>query len=457
MKPAGRRPSSGVNPARPVQVQEADLGRNAEEEYLLALGELTLDDVTGGGKGLLASAPPGLQRNGNGASPATQQAVKLMLAQQQQQQWQQQQQQQPGGNRQQAALGQPASSSPVFNQEEGGEEGEEDAAPEGESGGGGGRSRKARQRRKAAAARQGPMNADSSAHPASPGHLSNGNSNSWTNGNSNKLDNNSSSNFSSDTTTNGTISANANGRGYPNLASNNHNRSSNGGPPGMHPAGGVNASSTTYSAPSRNGGQVSPMSLGLVTRVHMIAGYKCMDKNVNVLEGLMLFQQVLSEPQEQELIEWVFHQERLGQAGALMAATYSAPKKWMKGKGRIVLQYGSLYDYMEHRIDPETPVDPMPPILRNLVNVLVQAGVFQEGERPDTAIVNDYHEGDAIPPHIDYPRPFCTVSLLAETSMLMGRRIKVLGPGESIVCASSKVGHFARAGDGAWSATCADR
>ncbi|OEL37578.1 hypothetical protein BAE44_0001403 [Dichanthelium oligosanthes] len=52
---------------------------------------------------------------------------------------------------------------------------------------------------------------------------------------------------------------------------------------------------------------------------------------------------------------------------------------------------------------------------------------------PDSCIVNIYDVDDCIPPHIDhhdFVRPFCTVSFLAECSILFGKDLRVLGPGE---------------------------
>lgn len=52
---------------------------------------------------------------------------------------------------------------------------------------------------------------------------------------------------------------------------------------------------------------------------------------------------------------------------------------------------------------------------------------------PDSAIVNIYDVGDCIPPHIDhhdFSRPFCTLSLLSEESIMFGQKLVPEGPGE---------------------------
>lgn len=54
-------------------------------------------------------------------------------------------------------------------------------------------------------------------------------------------------------------------------------------------------------------------------------------------------------------------------------------------------------------------------------------------KEPDTAIVNVYDSEDCIPPHIDhhdFDRPFCTISLLSEESIMFGTKIISRGPGD---------------------------
>lgn len=55
-------------------------------------------------------------------------------------------------------------------------------------------------------------------------------------------------------------------------------------------------------------------------------------------------------------------------------------------------------------------MDPDP--TRQVVDVLLAAGVFTQDSRPDACTVNAYEQGQWIPPHIDntqFDRPFCTV------------------------------------------------
>ncbi|KAF3339231.1 RNA demethylase ALKBH5 [Carex littledalei] len=119
--------------------------------------------------------------------------------------------------------------------------------------------------------------------------------------------------------------------------------------------------------------------------------------------------------------------------------TYTAPIKWMRGKGRITLQFGCCYNYAKGQngilpgIMRNVQVDPMPPLLKDMIRRLVSWQILPKTCVPDSCIINIYDEGDCIPPHIDHNdflRPFCTVSFLSDARILFGRNLKVLGPGE---------------------------
>lgn len=67
-------------------------------------------------------------------------------------------------------------------------------------------------------------------------------------------------------------------------------------------------------------------------------------REVNLAEGLEVHLSVLS-PEEQagvvtEVESWV----KAGKAGEMRGRTFSAPKKWMPGKGRITIQFGCCYN-----------------------------------------------------------------------------------------------------------------
>ena len=64
---------------------------------------------------------------------------------------------------------------------------------------------------------------------------------------------------------------------------------------------------------------------------------------------------------------------------------------------------------------------------------MCERGIFNQQTRPDSCIINFYTEGDCIPPHIDhldFTRPFVTLSLLSEQSILFGASIAIVDEGE---------------------------
>jgi len=153
---------------------------------------------------------------------------------------------------------------------------------------------------------------------------------------------------------------------------------------------------------------------------------------VNSLEGLSLYKDAVTPESERDLISFVEKNIKLGRKKSLPGETFFRGLKTITGNGREVLQYGAKYNFQKHMIEPETIVEPIPPILEQLIDRLTSLGALPRSCRPDTVIINVYNQGDCIPPHIDhpiYPRPFSTLSLLSPASMLLGTYIKALGDG----------------------------
>ncbi|CAD7699039.1 unnamed protein product [Ostreobium quekettii] len=159
----------------------------------------------------------------------------------------------------------------------------------------------------------------------------------------------------------------------------------------------------------------------------------------NVLAGLELVENLLSLEEQNNLVEKVEAWLSLGEKKRMLGRTYTAPSKWMRGKGRRTIQFGCCYNYATDGqgrppgILVEDPVEDMPPVLVSLAQRLVRWGVLPANRQPDSAIVNVYEPGDCIPPHIDnhdFVRPFVTISLLSTAPINFGTHIQVLGPGD---------------------------
>ncbi|KAG6522904.1 RNA demethylase ALKBH9B-like [Zingiber officinale] len=160
---------------------------------------------------------------------------------------------------------------------------------------------------------------------------------------------------------------------------------------------------------------------------------------VNILEGLELHAGVFSAAEQKQIVDCIYAFQKKGRNGELRERTYSEPRKWMRGKGRITIQFGCCYNYAvdKHGNPPgiirDEQVDPIPPLLKFMIKRMVAWRVLPATCIPNSCIVNIYDKDDCIPPHIDHHdflRPFCTVSFLSECNILFGTELKVLGPGE---------------------------
>ncbi|GAA0139573.1 hypothetical protein LIER_35106 [Lithospermum erythrorhizon] len=161
-------------------------------------------------------------------------------------------------------------------------------------------------------------------------------------------------------------------------------------------------------------------------------------KRVNVLEGLELHNGIFSAAEQKRIVNFVEELQEMGENGKLRERTYTTPRKWMKGKGRVTLQFGCCYNYAKDRkgnppgILKNELVDPLPQLFKVMIKRLVRWHVLRPTCVPDSCIVNIYDEGDCIPPHIDnheFVRPFCTVSFLSECNIVFGTILKIVDAG----------------------------
>ncbi|KAK9129539.1 hypothetical protein Sjap_010026 [Stephania japonica] len=162
-------------------------------------------------------------------------------------------------------------------------------------------------------------------------------------------------------------------------------------------------------------------------------------KLVNILDGLELHTGVFSAAEQKRIVNYVYELQEKGRNGEFSERTYSAPQKWMRGKGRVTIQFGCCYNYAADKngnppgILRNECVDPIPHLFKVIIRRLVGWHVLPPSCVPDSCIVNIYEEGDCIPPHIDnhdFVRPFCTVSFLSECNILFGSNLKIVGAGE---------------------------
>ncbi|KAK8961343.1 hypothetical protein KSP40_PGU000993 [Platanthera guangdongensis] len=166
---------------------------------------------------------------------------------------------------------------------------------------------------------------------------------------------------------------------------------------------------------------------------------------INVLEGLELHTGVFSDAEQRRIVNCIYDFQERGRKGQLRERTYSEPRKWMRGKGRVTMQFGCCYNYaMDKDGNPpgiirDEEVDPIPPLLKQMIKRMVAWRILPSTCIPNSCIVNIYDKDDCIPPHIDHHdflRPFCTVSFLSECNIVFGTELKIIGPGDFSGCAS---------------------
>ncbi|KAH0940606.1 hypothetical protein HID58_000243 [Brassica napus] len=177
-----------------------------------------------------------------------------------------------------------------------------------------------------------------------------------------------------------------------------------------------------------------------VKRMKVFSCYeKVKGRRVDILEGLELHTGVFSAAEQKRIVDYVYELQEKGRKGELQERTFTAPHKWMRGKGRVTIQFGCCYNYATDKagnppgILQHGAVDPIPLLFKVIIRRLVGWHVLPPTCVPDSCIVNIYDEGDCIPPHIDnhdFLRPFCTVSFLSECDILFGSNLKIEGPGE---------------------------
>lgn len=130
-------------------------------------------------------------------------------------------------------------------------------------------------------------------------------------------------------------------------------------------------------------------------------------KFTNILQGLELHAGVFSAVEQKRIADYVYDLVEKGNKGELKERTFTAPRKWMRGKGRITIQFGCCYNYATDKngnppgILQTGEVDPLPSLFKVIIKRLIRWHVLPPSCVPDSCIVNIYDEGDCIPPHID--------------------------------------------------------
>ncbi|XP_054818588.1 RNA demethylase ALKBH9B-like isoform X2 [Prosopis cineraria] len=123
--------------------------------------------------------------------------------------------------------------------------------------------------------------------------------------------------------------------------------------------------------------------------------YMCFErvngKLVNILEGLELHTGIFSAAEQKRIVNFVASLQEMGKKGELKDRTYSAPQKWMRGKGRQTIQFGCCYNYATDK-DGKPPgilqnviVDPIPDLFKVIIRRLIRSVLVLNGNGADVA------------------------------------------------------------------------
>ncbi|KAL7514957.1 hypothetical protein ACHAXN_012231 [Cyclotella atomus] len=149
--------------------------------------------------------------------------------------------------------------------------------------------------------------------------------------------------------------------------------------------------------------------------------FSLMEGNIDLLEGLIMHKEAISQEFENELVDFVQSQCAKGRKGEIKKPTY------LRAAG--TRSQGNQRESLIARPGKRGIVPPFPPILDRLVDHLINSNLLPADVRPDSCIINQYDKGDCIPPHVDhasYYRPISTLSLLGEEPMLVGSKFRTV-------------------------------
>ncbi|XP_054803216.1 RNA demethylase ALKBH10B-like [Prosopis cineraria] len=145
---------------------------------------------------------------------------------------------------------------------------------------------------------------------------------------------------------------------------------------------------------------------------------------VNVVKGLKLYEDVFSDSELCKLYDFVNEIHSAGQNGELSGETFILFNKQMKGNKRELIQLG-VPIFGPIKEDAKSNIEPIPALLRSVIDHLIQWKLLPEYKRPNSCIINFFEEGEYSqpflkPPHLDQP---VSTLLLSEATMAFGRTL----------------------------------
>ncbi|XP_077240628.1 RNA demethylase ALKBH10B-like [Tasmannia lanceolata] len=143
---------------------------------------------------------------------------------------------------------------------------------------------------------------------------------------------------------------------------------------------------------------------------------------VNVVKGLKLYEDIFTELELSNLVNFINDLRLAGRKGELSGETFILFNKQFKGNKTEIIQLG-LPLFGPVRDDTASKIEPIPSVLQAVIEYLVQCSLIPETRKPNSCIINFFDEGEYSqpylkPPHLD--KPISTL-VLSETTMAFGR------------------------------------
>ncbi|KAI3449591.1 hypothetical protein Pfo_006256 [Paulownia fortunei] len=156
---------------------------------------------------------------------------------------------------------------------------------------------------------------------------------------------------------------------------------------------------------------------------------------VNVVRGLKLYEGIFTDVELSKLNDFVNELRVAGQNGELSGETFILYNQQTKGNKRELIQlgvpiFGQIKEDETSKFQ-KSYIEPIPALLRGVIEHLIQWRLFPENRKPNSCIINFFDEGEYSqpflkPPHLEQP---LSTLLLSESTMAFGRTLVSDGEG----------------------------
>ncbi|KAL4558804.1 hypothetical protein LXL04_037006 [Taraxacum kok-saghyz] len=150
---------------------------------------------------------------------------------------------------------------------------------------------------------------------------------------------------------------------------------------------------------------------------------------VNVVRGLKLYENILTQTELTRLTEYVSKLRVAGKNGQLSGETFIIYNQQSKTTKRELIQFGApIFGQIKDKAtskSQDSNIEPIPAPLEGVIDHLIKYHLIPENRRPNSCIINFFDEGEFSqpflkPPHIDQP---VSTFLLSESTMAFGRTL----------------------------------